>query len=137
MLVDLALPVDRRALELNGLTVDQAVEKANRELASEAKKHFGAGKITVGRLADGRWFFHHLALGTMIRIPDEYAAAAAQKLARMILPAVRIRPATGAEPVPNVHGIWAKQSWVDQFLREEALTIDLHPAEKTREAVCA
>ncbi len=138
MLVDLVLPVDRRALELNGRTPEQAIEEANRELAVEAKKHFGAGRITVGRLEDGRWFFNHLALGTMVRVPEELSARAAELLKNSILPAVRIHPAAGAEPVPQVHGIWAKHSWLDRFLAEERATIDLRAAEeKPREAICA
>lgn len=132
MLVDLRIPVDRRALELHGRTYDQAIEEANRELASEAKKHFGAGRITIGRLPDGRWFFRHLALGTMIRIPDEYVAGASRELARSILPAVRIQPAENAEAVPEVHGVWARQSWVDAFIAQERATI-----EARAETICA
>lgn len=119
MLVDLQLPVDRKAFCLaNGQTIDQAIAQANEMLAVEAKKHFGAGKVTVGRLADGRFYFRHLVLGTMVRVPDELAVEATKQLLSGILPAVRIQPVPGADPVEGVHGIWARQSWVDSFVAQ-------------------
>lgn len=116
MLVELKVSVDRRALSLGDRTLDQAIEEANGELAREASKHFGAGRITIGRLPDGRWYFRHIALGTMIRIPDCYLAAAQKALLHSILPAVRILPAEGAESIPEVHGVWARQKWVEDFI---------------------
>lgn len=120
MLVDLQLPVDRAAFRLNdGQTIDDALAQANDMLAKEAKKHFGAGKVTVGRLDDGRFYFRHLMLGTMIRVPDELAISAQRELLHSVLPAVRIAPPAGQDPVEGVHGVWARQSWVDKFLANE------------------
>ena len=129
MVVEIQLPVNRGALTLNGRTLDSAIDEANAELAKEAKKHFGAGRVTVGRLPDGRWFFHHLMLGTMVRIPDEFTEAAKKSLLHSILPAVKIVPVSAAEAVPEVHGIWARQSWADKFMAEERATIDVHAEE--------
>lgn len=119
MLVELQLPVDRKAFCLNGQTIDEAIAQANELLAQEARKHFGAGKVTVGRLADGRFYFRHLVLGTMVRVPDDLASAAARQLSHGILPAVKIEPPPGEDPVDGVHGLWARQSWVDNFLAAE------------------
>lgn len=119
MLVELQLPVDRKAFCLNGQTIDEAIAQANELLAQEARKHFGAGKVTVGRLADGRFYFRHLFVGTMVRVPDDLAPAAARQLSHSILPAVKIEPPPGEDPVDGVHGLWARQSWVDNFLAAE------------------
>lgn len=116
MLVEIKLPVNRQALELGNKSVDEALVEANAELAKEGKKHFGAGKITVGRLSDGRFYFRHLALGTMVRIPDDVAADAVLALLETILPAVRLLPPEGTDAVDGVHGIWARQGWVDNFV---------------------
>lgn len=124
MLVELRIPVDANTFALNGRTVDEAVDEANAALAREAKSHFGAGRVTIGRLADGRWFFRHITMGTMVQIPPEFAERAKAALAHSVLPAVRIHPALGADPIPQVHGIWARQSWVDTFLARERATLE-------------
>lgn len=119
MLVDLQLPVDPKAFCLNGKTIDQALAEANELLKTEARKHFGAGKIEVGRLADGRFYFRHVILGTMVRVPDDLATVAVRELAHGIVPAVRLFPVPGVEAVSGVHGVWARQSWVDNFVPRE------------------
>lgn len=119
MLVELQLPVDRKAFCLNGQTIDEALAQANEMLAQEARKHFGGGKISVGRLSDGRFYFRHLVLGTMVRVPDDVAVKASRELSHGIMPAVRIDPPPGQDPVEGVHGLWARQSWVDKFLSAE------------------
>lgn len=119
MLVDLQLPVDPKAFCLNGQTIDEALAQANGMLKAEARKHFGAGKIEVGRLADGRFYFRQVLLGTMVRVPDDLAIAAVRELAHGIVPAVRLFPAPGEEAIDGVHGVWARQSWVDNFVPRE------------------
>jgi len=116
MLIEIQLPVNGAKLEEQAHDVDRALAEANQALAVEAKKHFGAGKITVGRLADGRFYFQHIALGTMVRIPDSLAAAAVDALIHSVIPALRLIPAPGALAVDGVHGIWARRTWVDNFV---------------------
>lgn len=116
MLLEIQLPVNRSALEAQASDVDKALVEANAALAGEAKKHFGAGKIQVGRLPDGRFYFQHIALGKMVRVPDDLAEGAVTALIPTLLPALRIIPPPGAEAVPGVHGIWARLAWVDSFV---------------------
>lgn len=108
-----------------GRTVEQIVEETNNELAAEAKKHFGMGKVTVGRLPDGRWFFQQLLLGRMIRVPDDLESIAARRLEKSLLAGVKILPVPGTPTVSEFHGLWAKQSFVDELISEERVTVNV------------
>lgn len=116
MIIELRIPANPEAFKLApGETEEQAIVRANQALADESKKHFGAGKISVGKLADGRFYFHHIALGTMVRIPEGLDAAAAEALKRSIVPAVKVSPPDGSPPVRGFHGIWARRSFADSL----------------------
>jgi hypothetical protein len=119
MLLDIKIAANPKAFELGAKSVDQAIAEANDELKREAKKHFGAGQISIGRLSDGRFFFRHIVLGTMVRVPDEFSLAAARDLARSAIPGVRILPIDPVPAVDGFHGIWAKQSFVDSLVARE------------------
>lgn len=119
MLLDIKIAANPKAFELGAKTVDQALAEANDELKKESKKHFGAGQISVGRLPDGRFFFRHIVLGTMVRVPDELSLVAARDLVKSAVPGVRILPIDPIPAVSGFHGIWAKQSFVDSLVARE------------------
>ena len=127
MLLQLEITVNRAAfdLEAQGWSEARAIEEANKLLAEESKKNFGLGRVTVGKLPDGRFFFRHLALGNMVKVPEKFELEAVKKLKHSIIPAVKLTPTAGAEFVGFVHGIWARQSWVDEFCALERVTFDV------------
>lgn len=116
--IALEIPIRAEALELRGRTVDQALYEANLELARESRNFPFAGQCTIGREETGRFYFEHLLFGRMVRVPDELRAAS-EKIANAnpLAIALDLKPPEGSELVPAVHGLWMKNSYVDELMK--------------------
>lgn len=104
--------------------IAEVIREINAQLAAEGKKHFGAGRITIGQLADGRFYFHHVAIGRLVHCPDEFSVRATKLLRDTILPAVHLLPLPNTERIDGLHGIWCRDNWLAVFLANERVTVD-------------
>lgn len=124
MLIGLTIGVNPALLELGGQSLDTAIARANEEIALEARRHFGAGKIEIGRLEDGRPYWRHVALGVMVRVPDDLALEASRQLRGSLVPGVMLTPPKDQAPLSWFHGIWARRSFVDTLIFENSAVLE-------------
>lgn len=113
MVITVPLPVNPDALDLKGRSVEQAIEEANEKISREVSKSNPlVGSVKIAKLDSGRWCFSHLLMGTMIRVPDFLRETALVQLKNSIIIAMDLVAPKDFPFIPEIHGLWAKDSFV-------------------------